>query len=91
MDPELVQAQDASLVRDDSALDAELQEQFLSLVAEKLAATEVIVRELLASDVPFINQANFYIDRRFAWQMPNTEDDPGGNPNQSNRSLTVVF
>lgn len=61
MDPELMQAQDASLVRDDSSLDAELQEQFLSLVAEKLAATEVIFREFLASDVPFVNQANDYI------------------------------
>ncbi len=36
-------------------------------------------------------QANFFIDRRFAWQMPNTEDDPGGDPSQSNRSITIVF
>jgi octaprenyl-diphosphate synthase len=61
MDPELVRTQDAPLVQDEGALDAELQEQFLSLVGEKLAATEIIFRQFLESDVPFIRQANDYI------------------------------
>ena len=61
MDPELVQAQGTSLLADDAVLEAELQEQFLSLVGDKLAATEVIFRRFLDSDVPFISQANDYI------------------------------
>ena len=61
MDPELVRTQDAPLVQDEGTLDVELQEQFLSLVGEKLAATEVIFRQFLESDVPFISQATDYI------------------------------
>ena len=49
-----------------------------------------IMTEFTPASSP-VTQANFYLDRRFAWQMPNTEDDPGGDPNQSNRSITVVF
>ena len=41
--------------------DLSLQEQFLDLVAEKLAATEIQFRQYLESDVPFIDQACDYM------------------------------
>ena len=40
---------------------ADLQEHFLGLVADKLAATEVRFRQYLKSDVPFIDQACDYM------------------------------
>ena len=61
MDPEVAQAPESTLVLPDEALAAELQEQFLALVADKLDATELIFRQFLESDVPFIHNACDYI------------------------------
>ena len=41
--------------------DAELVNDFLDLVADKLTATEELFTQHLTSDVPFINQAGDYI------------------------------
>lgn len=61
MDPELAQAQGVGLAEPARDQQAELQSQFLSLVADKLEATEVIFARALASDVPFIESAGDYV------------------------------
>jgi len=61
MDRDVVQASESPLPQPDDTLSTELQEQFLALVADNLAATEVIFREFLESDVPFVNNACAYI------------------------------
>ncbi len=60
MDSELVVSRQSTAVAQDD-LRAELEEQFLGLVSEKLEASDRLFRQFLESDVPFIHHAGDYI------------------------------